>query len=204
MNALISSDFTLAEDPLILFQNWFAEAKASEPNDPDAMALSSVDDEGLPDSRMVLCRTVNAAGFAFFTNVESAKGRELSAHPKAAGLFHWKSLRRQVRLRGRVERVGEEETAAYFQSRARISRIGAWASQQSRPLESRAMLEAKVAELTEKFGDGDIALPPFWRGFRIVPHEMEFWRDGAYRLHDRVAFARTSLSAPWSRQRLYP
>lgn len=204
MEPLISGDFSASDDPLALFQAWFAEAKLSEPNDPDAMALSSVDAAGLPNSRMVLCRSVDARGFAFFTNFESAKGGELIAHPQAAGLFHWKSLRRQVRLRGAVAPVGEAETLAYFAARARASRIGAWASRQSRPLASRAALEAEVAELTRKFGDGDIPLPPYWRGFRIAPTEMEFWRDGRHRLHDRMRFARSGPEAAWCGERLYP
>lgn len=189
---------------MALFHAWFLEAQAAEPNDPDAMALASVDADGLPDARMVLCRRVDERGFAFFTNVESAKGRELTACPRAAGLFHWKSLRRQVRVRGAAERLGEAETLEYFATRARASRIGAWASRQSRPLESRAALEAEVARRTTEFGAADIPLPPWWRGFRIAPKQIEFWRDGAFRLHDRVAFERAGAGAPWTRQRLYP
>jgi pyridoxamine 5'-phosphate oxidase len=152
----------------------------------------------------VLCRSIGPKGFGFFTNVESAKGRALTARPKAAGLFHWKSLRRQVRLRGPVEPIGEAETLDYFQTRARQSRIGAWASAQSRPLDARATLEAKVAEVAARFENREIDLPPFWRGFRVIPIAMEFWSDGAHRLHDRVQFSRGELGAPWSRQRLYP
>jgi pyridoxamine 5'-phosphate oxidase len=199
-----SPDFTEAEDPIALFGLWIKEASAAEVNDPEAMALATVDDEGLPDVRMVLCKSADARGLAFYGNVESAKGQELAAHPKAAALFHWKSLRRQARFRGTVSPLPEIEVDSYFASRPRPSRIGAWASQQSRPLESRAVLEAAVESYAERFGDGDIPRPSYWRGWRLAPVEIEFWRDGSFRLHDRVRFTRATLDSPWERQRLFP
>lgn len=204
MNRLTSGDFTQADDPLALFESWFADAQASEPNDPNGMALATVDAEGMPNLRMVLLKGHDADGFVFYTNTQSQKGQELLGQGKAAGLFHWKSLRRQVRLRGPVEVVSDAEADAYFQSRPRDSRIGAWASQQSRPLESRFALEKAVASYALKFGIGEIPRPPHWTGFRIVPTYLEFWRDGAFRLHDRVVFRREDASQPWSRTRLYP
>ena len=204
MNKLMGGDFTLAQDPFDLFAQWFEEAKASEPNDPDAMALATVDADGLPDVRMVLLKEASPKGFVFYTNAESAKGRELAAAMKAAAVMHWKSLRRQVRLRGPVEPVSEAEVDAYFASRARDSRIGAWASQQSRPLESRFALEKAVAKYALKYAVGEIPRPPYWTGYRIVPTQIEFWSDGAFRLHDRVVFRRADAAAPWTRERLYP
>lgn len=204
MNKLMGGDFTQAQDPFDLFAQWFEDAKASEPNDPDAMALATVDAEGLPDVRMVLLKEASPRGFVFYTNVESAKGRELAAAMKAAVVMHWKSLRRQVRLRGAVEPVSEAEADAYFASRARDSRIGAWASQQSRPLESRFALEKAVAKYALKYAVGEIPRPSYWTGYRIVPTQIEFWSDGAFRLHDRVVFRRTDAAAPWTRERLYP
>ncbi len=189
-------------DPLALFDAWLAEAGKSEPNDPTGMALATVDPDGLPDVRMVLLKGHDARGFVFYTNFESAKGRELLATPKAALLFHWKSLRRQVRIRGAVEQVTPEEADAYFASRPRDSRIGAWASEQSRPLEGRFALERRVAEYALKFGLGEIPRPPHWSGFRIIPSEIEFWKDGAFRLHDRLKFTRAGDG--WETVRLYP
>jgi pyridoxamine 5'-phosphate oxidase len=200
----MTSDFTLRDDPLALFDDWFAEARASEPNDPNAMSLATVDEAGLPDARMVLLKGHDARGFVFYTNFESAKGRELATNPKAAALFHWKSLRRQVRIRGSVSRVADAEADAYFNSRALESRLGACASDQSRPLDSRATLEAKVKALAARHPDGKVPRPAHWSGFRIAPLAIEFWRDGAHRLHDRVLFSRADASAPWRRQRLYP
>jgi len=200
----IAGDFTEAEDPFALFESWLEEASTSEANDPEAMTLATVDEQGLPNARMLLCKGVDARGLAFYGNVESAKGRELAANPQAAALFHWKSLRRQVRFRGSVSPLTDAEADAYFATRPRQSRIGAWASQQSRPLESRAALEAAAADYTEKFGDGDVPRPAYWRGWRLAPLEIEFWHDGAFRLHDRVQFRRASLDAPWERRRLYP
>jgi pyridoxamine 5'-phosphate oxidase len=204
VDRLTSGDFTQADEPFALFQEWFDEAKKSEPNDPHAMALSTVDADGMPDSRMVLLNGRDGEDFVFYTNTQSQKGQELLGQPKAAALFHWKSLRRQIRIRGHVSLVDDAMADAYFQSRPRDSRIGAWASQQSRPLESRFALEKAVASYAAKFGFGEIPRPDYWTGFRIKPVYLEFWRDGAFRLHDRVVFRRASPDQAWSRQRLYP
>lgn len=204
MNALMSGDFTEASEPFALFESWLEEAKASEPNDPNGMALSTVDADGLPNVRMVLLNGRGPDGFVFYTNTQSQKGEELAGQPKAAALFHWKSLRRQVRIRGPVSRVSDAEADAYFQSRPRDSRIGAWASQQSRPLESRFALEKAVASYALKFGVGEVPRPPHWTGFRIAPVYMEFWRDGAFRLHDRIVFRRAAPGDAWTKTRLYP
>lgn len=204
MERLTPGDFTQAEEPFALFSEWLEEAGRSEPNDPTGMALSTVDAEGLPNVRMVLLKGHDRDGFVFYTNTESQKGQELLGQGKAAALFHWKSLRRQVRIRGPVSLVSDAEADAYFRSRARDSRIGAWASQQSRPLESRFALEKAVAGYAAKFGLGEIPRPPYWTGFRIEPVYIEFWRDGAFRLHDRVVFRRTSAAEPWTKTRLYP
>lgn len=189
-------------EPFRLFAGWMEEATASEPNDPNAMALATVDAEGLPDVRMVLLKGADEAGFVFYTNTESAKGVELAANPKAALVFHWKSLRRQVRVRGPVAQVSDREADAYFASRHRDSRIGAWASQQSRPLETRFALEKAVALQAAKHAIGEIPRPPYWAGYRITPVAMEFWQDRPFRLHDRVRFVRSE--AGWERTRLYP
>ncbi len=192
-------------DPFSLFEEWYAAARESEPNDAHAMAVASVDAAGLPDVRMVLMNAHDHRGFAFFTNFESAKGTELLANPKAGLVFHWKSLRRQVRARGPVEIVEDSEADAYFSTRARVSQIGAHASQQSRPLPAKAQLIERVEMLKSSLGEDEpIARPAHWRGFRIVPLEIEFWQDGAFRLHDRVRFIRTVAGGAWSRQRLYP
>lgn len=204
MNPLTSGDFTEAHEPFALFESWLEEAKASEPNDPNGMALSTVDADGMPNSRMVLLNGRSPEGFVFYTNTQSQKGEELAGQPKAAALFHWKSLRRQVRIRGPVSRVSDAEADAYFQSRPRDSRIGAWASQQSRPLESRFALEKAVASYALKFGVGEVPRPPHWTGFRIAPVYMEFWRDGAFRLHDRIVFRRATPGDAWTKTRLYP
>jgi len=196
------SDDLYTSDPILLFSAWLEAAKASEINDPTAMALATVDPSGLPDVRMVLLKGHDARGFVFYTNFESAKGRELRATPKAALLFHWKSLRRQVRVRGPVTEVSSEDADAYFTSRPRDSRIGAWASDQSRPLENRAALEQRVADFALKFGVGDVPRPPHWSGFRVTPTEIEFWKDGAFRLHDRVLYRRAEDN--WETTRLYP
>lgn len=192
-------------DPFSLFEDWFAEAGESEPNDPHAMALATVDAAGMPDVRMVLLNARDHRGFCFFTNFESDKGVQLLANPRAALLFHWKSLRRQVRVRGPAEIVSPGEADAYFATRPRISQLGAHASRQSRPLASRAELAARVETLDQSFGaDEPVRRPDHWSGFRIVPLQFEFWKDGAFRLHDRCRFTRSAPEAPWTRQRLYP
>ena len=201
-SGLTSSDFTEASEPLALFANWFGDAEKTEPNDPNAVALATVDAEGLPDVRMVLLKGYDERGFVFYTNFESAKGVEILGSMKAAMCFHWKSLRRQVRLRGPVEIVSDEEADAYYASRARGSRIGAWASKQSRPLESRFALEKAVTEYTARHAIGDIPRPPYWSGFRIMPQTIEFWHDRPFRLHDRLVFSRDGDG--WKTTRLYP
>lgn len=189
-------------EPIGLLMDWLAEARAHEINDPNAMALSTVDADGWPDSRMVLLKDVDVRGLTFYSNRDSAKGRQLQARPAAAVLFHWKSLRRQVRLRGTVEPVTTVEADAYFASRARESRIGAWASDQSRPLDSRKTLEAAVAREESRFDGQEVPRPEHWTGWRLVPTVMEFWRDRPFRLHDRLRFERDGEG--WSRGRLYP
>lgn len=191
-------------EPFALFERWLSEAKGKEPNDPNAMALATADVLGFPDVRMVLLKGVDRAGFVFFTNGESAKGQQLEANPQAALVFHWKSIRRQVRVRGVIERVSAAEADAYFQSRDRGARLGAWASKQSRPLEDRIALEKRIAEFTAKFGLGEVPRPEYWGGYRIVPLSIEFWRDRPFRLHDRLVFTRASADAAWSKARLYP
>lgn len=197
-------DFTEATDPFALFSAWMAEAEASEPVDPEAMALATADAQGLPNVRMILLKGADQRGFVFFSNCESAKGEELAANAKAALLFYWKSLGRQVRARGIVEPASDAEADAYFATRHRESRIGACASQQSRPLPSRAALEAEVARLTRQFGDGEVPRPAYWRGYRLIPLEIEFWRSGDFRLHDRIVFRRATPGEPWTKTRLYP
>jgi pyridoxamine 5'-phosphate oxidase len=189
-------------DPFAIFEEWFALAQEAEPNDPHAMALASVDADGLPDVRIVLLNSRDARGYCFFTNFESAKGQQLLAHPQAAIVLHWKSLRRQIRMRGALEQVSPAEADAYFASRARGSQIASSASDQSRPLESRAALIAKVDALTAQVGDAPVVRPTHWSGFRLVPSSMEFWKDGQYRLHDRVRFTRNGDG--WTSARLYP
>jgi pyridoxamine 5'-phosphate oxidase len=191
-------------DPLALFAEWYAEAEKSEPNDPSAMAVATLGPDGMPAVRMVLLKGYDADGFVFYTNTESRKGRHLQAHGKAALLFHWKSLRRQVRLEGYVAPVTAEEADAYFATRARGSQIGAWASDQSRPLESRFALEKRVAEFTARHVVGRVPRPPHWSGFRVQPVLIEFWQDGAFRLHDRLEYRRTGPTEPWSTRTLYP
>jgi pyridoxamine 5'-phosphate oxidase len=193
-----------AGDPIALFGEWLEAAKTGEPNDPNAMALATVDADGLPDVRMVLLKDVDARGFTFYSNTGSAKGRQLSGAPKAALLFHWKSLRRQVRVRGPIEAVSEAEADAYFASRARASQIGAWASDQSAPMESRLALEARIAEYGLKFGLGKVPRPPHWTGYRLVPQAMEFWRDRPFRLHERLVFSRAGVGQAWTTSRLFP
>lgn len=200
----LTNDFTEASEPFALFRDWLADAERSEPNDPNAVALATVDEDGLPDVRMVLLKSHGEDGFVFFTNFESAKGREILGNMKAAMCFHWKSLRRQVRVRGPVEVVSEAEADAYYATRPRGSRIGAWASKQSRPLESRFALEKAVVEYTARYAIGEIPRPPHWSGFRIRPVAIEFWHDRPFRLHDRVQFTRETPEGGWEKVRLYP
>ncbi len=201
---LTSGDFTAADDPFALFAAWLEEATASEPRDPTAMTLATVDGDGLPNARMVLLKGADARGFVFFTNMGSQKGRELDAVPKAALVFHWKSLNKQVRVRGHVEHVTDDEADAYFATRAKQAQIGAWASQQSRPLESRLAFEKAIAVYAAKYALGTVPRPPYWSGYRIVPRVMEFWQDRPFRLHDRIDFRRADATAPWIKTRLYP
>jgi pyridoxamine 5'-phosphate oxidase len=199
-----AQDFTAAEDPFALFKQWLAEAEKTEPADPEAMALATVDAEGLPNVRMILLKGAGPRGFVFYTNCESAKGLELAANPKAALLFYWKSLGRQIRVRGLIEPVTDAEADAYFATRHRESRLGAWASRQSRPLSSRAALEDGVARYTEDFAGGDVPRPAYWHGYRVRPVEIEFWQHGTFRLHDRIVFRRPAPEGPWTKTRLYP
>jgi len=201
---LTTGDFTDADEPLRLFAAWFEEARRAEPADPDAMALSTVDRDGLPNVRMVLLKGFDERGFVFYSNQGSQKGQELADRATAAAVFHWKSLKRQVRLRGTVEQVSDAEADAYFASRARLSQIGAWASKQSAPLESRLAFEKAVAQVTARYGLGPVPRPPFWVGYRIVPSVIEFWHDRPYRLHDRVEFRRKAPDGGWTKTRLYP
>jgi len=190
------------DDPFDLFAHWLTEAEAKEINDPNGVALATVDEDGLPDVRMVLLKGFDADGFVFYTNTNSAKGRQLLGAGKAALLFHWKSLRRQVRIRGPVAPVSDAESDAYFATRPRQSQIGAWASDQSQEVEGRFALEKKVAEYAVKFGVGPVPRPPHWRGFRVSPVQIEFWRDGAFRLHDRMQYRREGTG--WTKRRLNP
>ncbi len=189
-------------DPYLRFTAWFEEAREQEPNDPNAMTLATADSRGRPSARMVLLKGFDESGFVFYTNLESRKGRDLAENPYAALLFHWKSLRRQVRVEGPVSPVSDREADDYFASRPRGSRIGAWASDQSRPMEGMFVLEKRVAEFTAKFGLGEIKRPPHWSGFRIAPDRIEFWRDGRFRLHERLVFIREGET--WRSERLFP
>jgi len=191
-------------DPLALFGDWYAEAAKTELNEPNAVALATVGPDGTPSARMVLLKDYDSAGFVFYTNYESRKGQHLLAHTKGALLFHWKSLRRQVRLEGSVSQTTPEEADAYFATRARGSQIGAWASEQSRPLESRFALEKRVAEYTARHLVGTVPRPAHWSGFRLQPVLIEFWQDGAFRLHDRLEYRRGSPAEPWTTRTLYP
>ena len=201
---LTGGDFTEADEPLRLFATWFAEAKRSEPVNPEAMTLATIDAHGLPNARMVLLKGFDERGFVFYTNADSSKGHELAAAPNAALTFYWKSLQRQVRLRGTVENVSSDEADAYFASRSRMAQIGAWASKQSAELESRLAFEKAIARFAAKFAVGTVPRPPYWSGYRVVPSEIEFWQERQFRLHDRISFGRPGLTGPWKKTRLYP
>jgi pyridoxamine 5'-phosphate oxidase len=203
-NGLTTGDFTESDEPLRLFATWFEEANRSEPSLAEAMTLATVDREGLPNARMVLLKGFDERGFVFYSNNDSQKGQELDHVPKGALLFHWKSLNRQVRLRGPVEVVEDALADAYFATRPRLAQIGAWASKQSAPLESRMAFEKAIALTMAKFAIGTIPRPPYWVGYRLIPNVIEFWQDRPYRLHDRVEFCRAAPGAPWSKTRLYP
>jgi len=193
-----------AGEPIALFKEWFEDAKAREPNDPEAMALATVDGRGLPDVRMVLLKGVDQRGFVFYTNLESAKGEELAGNPLAALCFYWKSTRRQVRVRGPVSAVSAAEADAYFASRPKDSQIGAWASKQSRPLEGRFALEREVARYAAKYALSSVPRPEHWSGFLVQPLAIEFWRNRPFRLHERLVYRRESLASPWVTERLFP
>jgi pyridoxamine 5'-phosphate oxidase len=192
----------MATDPLTLFDHWFAEARAGEPNDPEAMALATADSTGRPSVRIVLLKGHGQDGFVFYTNEQSAKGQQLAANPRAALLFHWKSLRRQVRLEGTVERVPDTDADAYFASRARDSQLGAWASDQSRPLDRRETFQRRFADTQQRFAGGDVPRPPHWGGYRLIPDRIEFWTDRPHRLHERRLFVRSG--GGWTEGLLYP
>jgi len=193
---------TMASDPFHLFDEWLAEARASEPNDPEAMALATADTKGKPSVRMVLLKGHSPNGFLFYTNEHSAKGEQLAGNPSAALLFHWKSLRRQVRVEGSVERVGAEQADAYFATRARDSQLGAWASDQSRPLDRRETFENRFEEAARRFAGQDVPRPPHWGGYRVIPERIEFWTDRPHRLHERRLFTREG--GDWREGLLYP
>jgi pyridoxamine 5'-phosphate oxidase len=201
---LISGDFTAADDPFALFAAWLKDASASEPRDPTAMTLATVDADGAPNARMVLLKGLDARGFVFYTNMDSQKGRELDKQPLAALVFHWKSSNRQIRIRGPVEQVSAAEADAYFATRPKQAQIGAWASKQSAPLESRLAFEKAIALYATKYAIGRVPRPPRWSGYRVLPLAIEFWQERPFRLHDRIEFKRETLSGPWTKTRLYP
>ena len=204
MSSAEEGEITPLNEPIALFKEWFEDARAKEPNDPEAMAFASVDASGLPNVRMVLLKGVDQRGFVFYTNLESAKGEELAVNPKAALCFYWKSLRRQVRVRGPVSPVSAAEADAYFKTRPKDSQIGAWASRQSRPLEGRFALEREVARYATKYALGTVPRPEHWSGFLVQPLEIEFWRNKPFRLHERLVYRRASVEAPWTTERLFP
>ena len=201
---LTKGDFTEADEPFGLFKAWFEDAIRSEPADPNAMALATIGADGIPNVRMVLLKGFDEHGFVFYTNVDSQKGQELGAHPQAGLVFYWKSLKRQVRIRGPVAAVSAAEADAYFATRPRLAQIGAWASKQSSPLESRFAFEQAIARHTARYVLGNVPRPPHWSGYRVAPLVIEFWHDRPYRLHDRVEFRRGTPQAAWSKTRLYP
>jgi pyridoxamine 5'-phosphate oxidase len=194
----------IKDDPLTLFYAWMEEAKKTEPNEANAMSVASVDAQGRPDVRMVLLKDATRDGFVFYTNIESAKGRELLGQPHAALCFHWKTLRKQVRVRGSVTQVSDAEADAYFATRAKDSQIGAWASAQSRPMEGRFAFEKEIARYAAKYALTKVPRPPYWSGFRVTPLQIEFWRDRPFRLHDRLVYLRDTPAAPWRTERLFP
>ncbi|HEY9361413.1 MAG TPA: pyridoxamine 5'-phosphate oxidase [Xanthobacteraceae bacterium] len=203
-SGLTGGDLIEADEPLRLFAAWFEQAARSEPRDPTAMSLATVDADGLPNVRMVLMKGFGESGFVFYTNVDSQKGHELDREQKAALLFHWKSVNRQVRLRGPVERIEDAEADAYFATRPRLTQVGAWASKQSAPLESRHAFEKAIAYYTARFALGTVPRPPNWTGYRLRPLLIEFWHERPFRLHDRLEFRREALDGPWRKARLYP
>jgi pyridoxamine 5'-phosphate oxidase len=203
-NLTAQADFAKAKDPLALFSGWFSDAGAGESQYPDAACLATADKDGMPDARMVLLKSFDEDGFVFYTNMESAKGRQLQQNPKAALCFHWKSIYRQVRLRGNITMVSEKEADAYFNSRPRKSRIGAWASKQSRQLEGRLALEKAVALYAARYAIGQVPRPPYWTGCQILPLQMEFWHERPFRLHERLVFLRDDPQSPWTKKLLYP
>jgi len=203
-NPMNWTDDASGRDPLALFADWLGAAEATEPSDPNAVALATTDGEGMPDVRMVLLKAVDGGGFVFYTNLDSAKGRQIEGANKAALCFHWKSARRQVRLRGRTEIVGDGEADDYFASRARRSQVGAWASLQSRPMDHKRDLVARAGRYAARFGVSPVPRPPRWTGIRLIPMEIEFWQDGLFRMHDRLKFERSDAVANWRTTLLYP
>jgi pyridoxamine 5'-phosphate oxidase len=191
-------------DPFVLFHEWFKQAEGAEPNDPNAMALATADADGMPDVRMVLLKGVDERGFVFYSNADSIKGAELAANPRAALNFHWKSLRKAVRVQGTVARVSDAEADAYFATRPKDSQIGAWASPQSRPMQGRFVFEKAIAEYAVKYALTKVPRPHYWTGWRITPLRIEFWRDRPFRLHDRLVYGRAAADAPWTTERLFP